>query len=155
LGPWQAVRLGRSQFYYGQIGIQPVTKFASRKMATERRKAIQNLGEASATPSPKLLSGALRRRSPRFRQPSRPKPLSRRRLLGLSPSPNPQPLVGRVATLRRREGSKTAQFVATLQRNKGATLAEIMETMARRHSALPLESTVTLSKDNAVSVAGR
>jgi hypothetical protein len=123
---WPAKRL--VEIWNSIPGVNAVTKFTNRRIATERIwKAIQNLG---ATVQPGLATDD---------EPPLPAPI---------PNVGPQvPNVASVATDTAlkptrakktpnraaqpkngglREGSKAAQVVALLQRKNGATLAEIM-----------------------------
>jgi len=125
-------------------GVKPVTKFANRKIATERIwKAIQNLGEAQtaalavepvdATQPPELaaaptiaeLAIEASAQAPDV-APHEATPSDKTTRAKKAPK---AAKAAKTESAGLREGSKTAQVVVMLQRTNGATISEIMQTM--------------------------
>jgi len=114
---WPASRL--VEIWNSIPGVSAVTKFTSRKTATERIwKAIQIWEPTADEHAPAQLADV----SP-LTAPAAPKP-TRRKKATAEPNASTEP-----KTAAARDGSKTAQVVAMLQREAGATLVEIMEQM--------------------------
>ena len=112
---WPAIRL--IEIWNSIPGISAVTKFTSRKTATERIwKAIQNCKPTPDEHTPAQLVDV----GP-VTAPAAPR-RTRRKKATAEPNAAAEPKIAAA-----RDGSKTAQVVAMLQREGGATLVEIME----------------------------
>jgi hypothetical protein len=132
-------------------GVKPMTKFANRKVATERIwKALQGLGAlAAATPASEPRVGPIQADTtlaevpaaepgPERAEAAEPVATVGAQAPDVAPEPAPAKTkatgakkvpTGEARPKGMRAGSKTAQVVAMLQRKNGATLAEIMEKM--------------------------
>jgi hypothetical protein len=146
---WPVHRL--VEIWNGIPGVIAVTKFTSRKIATERIwKAIQNLGERpTAAPVPEAISESTTeqpapeptREAATLAGVGEPAPdvapagakssqKTTRTKKGPKVSQNPEaPQADAAKTEGPREGSKTAQVVAMMKRPNGATISEIMQQM--------------------------
>jgi Protein of unknown function (DUF3489) len=138
-------------------GVTPVTKFANRKVATERIwKAVQALGEVAVPPDPEpevheseaetalrgeIVSVAVMARDTSevvepaanvgalAPQGAPAKAKSSRKATPVKKAPKAKKGAKVRETAGPREGSKAEQVIAMLKRKNGATLAEIMEKM--------------------------
>jgi hypothetical protein len=130
-------------------GVQPVTKFTNRKIATERIwKAIQGLGDlAAAAPGSEPGEGAIHADIAHVEVPAvEPATAQVAEPIATAGAQSPDVAPKRAGSANQatrskksptdeskpkgtREGSKSAQVIALLQRDDGATLAEIMEKM--------------------------
>jgi hypothetical protein len=136
-------------------GVKAVTKFTSRKTATERIwRAIQSLGQASAAaaeepapvpeaaPAPEQEASEMAK--PEAVVPSSPDPAPDTHVAPQSPDVAPEAAPAKTKTTRAkktpvaattkeagapREGSKTSKVIAMLRREGGTTLEEIMTAM--------------------------
>ena len=128
-------------------GVRPVTKFANRKVATERIwKAIQNLGEVQApAPAVEPVDATQLQEIAAIQPIAEPVAEAAAQLPDVAPqeaAPSTKttrakraPKAAKTAKTESvvpREGSKTAQVVVMLQRTNGSTISEIMQTMGRQ-----------------------
>ena len=107
-------------------GVKPVTKFTSRKTATERIwKALQSLGEATPAATPEPVA------------PQTPDVAPEEALASTKASPH----VAATAASGPREGSKTSRVIEMLKREGGVTLQELMTEMGwQQHTTRALMS---------------
>ena len=125
-------------------GVKPVSKFANRKVASERIwKAIQNLGEAQAaapavepmdaTQPPEIAAAEpiaeLVIEAPAETSDVAPQEATPGTKITRAKKAPKAAKAAKTESAGPREGSKTAQVVAMLQRTNGATISEIMQTM--------------------------
>jgi hypothetical protein len=126
---WPATRL--VDIWNSISGVNAVTKFTNRRIATERIwKAIQSLGAAVqpglATASEPTLAKPVANVGAQVPDVA---PAATDTALKPTRTKKAPKIAAQPETSGPREGSKTAQVVAMLQRKDGATLAEIMEKM--------------------------
>jgi hypothetical protein len=101
-------------------GVKAVTKFNSRKTATERIwKAIQNLGEATPTGAVETATGGPQ--TPQVATEEAPAKTRRTRAK--------KPTAARTTAPGPRDGSKTSRVIELLKREGGVTLQELMTEM--------------------------
>ena len=123
-------------------GVRPVTKFTSRKTATERIwKAVQSLGEAT----PPVATEPVAAQTPDVATVGAP--------LDNEASQNVEAPAA-ATTAKTREGSKTSRVIELLKREGGVTLKEIMIEMGwQSHTTRALMSAGgTLAKKHGLTV---
>ena len=139
-------------------GVRPVTKFTSRKTATERIwKAVQNLGEAT----PPAVTEPVEAETPEAALPELTQPVEPHTPV-VAPVEaeldNEASLESEAATAAKtrktREGSKTSRVIELLKREGGVTLKELMVEMGwQSHTTRALLSAGgTLAKKHGLTV---
>ena len=139
-------------------GVRPVTKFTSRKTATERIwKAIQNLGEATPpaatepveAPTPDVATAEVTEPV----EPHTPDVATVEARLDNAASPASEAATA-AKTPKTREGSKTSRVIELLKREGGVTLKELMIEMGwQSHTTRALLSAGgTLAKKHGLAV---
>lgn len=139
-------------------GVRPVTKFTSRKTATERIwKAVQNLGEAT----PPAVTEPVEAETPEAALPELTQPVEPHTPV-VAPVEaeldNEASLESGAATAAKtpktREGSKTSRVIELLKREGGVTLKELMVEMGwQSHTTRALLSAGgTLAKKHGLTV---
>ena len=132
-------------------GVRPVTKFTSRKTATERIwKAIQNLGEATPPAAAESVT------MPETTEPveaQTPDVVTVEATLDNEASPATEAATA-AKTPKTREGSKTSRVIELLKREGGVTLKELMIEMGwQSHTTRALLSAGgTLAKKHGLTV---
>ena len=139
-------------------GVRPVTKFTSRKTATERIwKAVQNLGEATPPPVTEPVEAQTADQAiaevTEPVEPQTPDVTTVEATLDNEASPETEGATT-AKTPKTREGSKTSRVIELLKREGGVTLKELMIEMGwQSHTTRALLSAGgTLAKKHGLTV---